>query len=175
VDDYTNDVIRRHERTRPEKEDDRTQHVLTLGAHAGPVFLTCRDNTQLLDTIRHDMNARPLYHFNAPDGITHTVWRVPDPRQYVDLLAGIDFAYVADGHHRIASAARAAQKRREDNPGHTGREAYNWFLGALFPASQLHILPYNRFVSDTGGLTGAQIFEKLGSVGRIFESDEPAP
>jgi uncharacterized protein (DUF1015 family) len=121
------------------------------------------------------MNSRPMFHFNAPDGITHTVWAVDDPQQYVDLLAGVECLYVADGHHRTASAARAAAERRAANPGHRGDEAYNWFLGALFPASQLDILAYNRFVTDPGGLGAAEVLERLADVGTVTPTDEKVP
>ncbi len=154
IDDYGNDIIRKHEKTRQVKEDDRTNLVRALSAHTGPIFLTYRD--------RADVNARiatilsseaPLFDFTAPDGIAHKVWRIADPAPFVSTFAEVPLAYVADGHHRSASAWRVGNERRAANPAHTGEEDYNWFLGVLFPAQQLKILPYNRAVLDLNGHT----------------------
>jgi uncharacterized protein (DUF1015 family) len=146
VQDYENNIILRHEKTRRVKEDDRTRHVLAVNANTGPVFLAYRDQPSITRLMREDMNARPLYHFVAPDGVTHTVWPVNEADSYVRAFQGVAHAYVADGHHRAASAARAAAHRRSTNPSHRGDEEYNWFLAALFPASELRILPYHRIV-----------------------------
>ncbi len=107
IDDYANNVIRKHEKTRQDKEDDRTRHMLTLNANPGPVFLTYRPREAITTLVNDDVNDRPLFHFNAPDNITHTVWIVHDPQPYLDACAGMEAAYVADGHHRSAAAARA--------------------------------------------------------------------
>ena len=168
LDDYASHVIRKHERTRPDKEDDRTRHILSLGAQAGLVLLTFRFVEAFETQARKDVNARPLCHFDAPDGVTHTVWRVPDATVYQDIFAAIDYAYVADGHHRIASAARAAAER-PDGPD----PEHDWFVAALFPASVLTILPYNRFVAETGGLTADQVLRRLADVGTVTPVDGP--
>ena len=175
IDDYANNLIKKHEKTRKEKEDDRTRHVKTLNANAGPVFLTYRDRVDIDNLVERDMNARPLYHFDAPDGVTHTAWAVPDPKPYVDAFREVPCAYVADGHHRSASAARAGAEKRAANPDHTGNEEYNWFLTVLFPAGQLRILPYNRVVLDLNGRSVAEVLEGLRQVGSLSETDEPAP
>ena len=117
VDDYNNDVIRKHEKTRRDKEDDRTRHVLEVNAHTGPVFLTFRDDERIAALIDADTNSRPLFHFNAGDGVTHTVWTITDTQAYIDAFGQLPVAYVADGHHRSASASRAAAERAAANPG----------------------------------------------------------
>ena len=168
LEDYASGVIRKHERTRPDKEDDRTRHILSLGAQTGLVLLTFRFVKAFETQAQQDVNARPLCHFDAPDGVTHTVWRVPDATVYRDIFAAIDYAYVADGHHRIASAARAAAERTDGpDPEH------DWFVAALFPSSALTILPYNRFVAQTGGLTADQVLRRLAVVGTVTPVDGP--
>ncbi|MBT8485397.1 MAG: DUF1015 domain-containing protein [Phycisphaerales bacterium] len=175
VEDYRRDLIKKHEKTRPDKENDRTRHLLALNAHAGPVFLTYRDSPSIDALVAEDRNQRPLYHFDAPDGVTHTVWEVRDPRAYVEAFGVVPCAYVADGHHRAASAFRAARERREHNPAHTGEEEYNWFLTVLFPASQLHILPYHRLVRDLGDRTPEAIRRELTRAGPLTETSTPQP
>lgn len=171
LDDYASGVIRKHERTRPDKEDDRTRHILALGAQAGLVLLTFRFVEAFETQAHRDVNARPLCHFDAPDGVTHTVWRVPDAGVYQDIFAAIDCAYVADGHHRIAGAARAAAERRNGPDGPD--QEHDWFVAALFPAPALTILPYNRFVTETGGLTADEVLRRLAAVGTVTAVDGP--
>ncbi len=184
IDDYAGDVIKKHERTRPDKEDDRTRHVLTLNANAEPVFLSYRDGSgmdgspgasRLGDLIARDVTAPPLMDFTSDDGVRHTVWRVADPAAYEAAFTAVPAAYVADGHHRCASAWRAGQELRAKNPLHTGQEEYNWFLAVLFPASDLRILPYNRLVRDLGGRTADQFLEALAGLGRLTLGAESAP
>ncbi|MHC4446865.1 MAG: DUF1015 domain-containing protein [Planctomycetota bacterium] len=175
VDDYANNVIKKHEKTRPDKENDRTRHILTVGAHTGLVLLAYRASTTCDQLVQTDMNARPLYHFNTSDGVTHTVWRVRDPAPYVEHFARLDAAYIADGHHRVASAARAAAERRAGNAGHRGDEEYNWFTVALFPADQLTTMPYNRVVTNLGGQSPEQVLDRLSRVGKVTETDRPRP
>jgi uncharacterized protein (DUF1015 family) len=175
VDDYENDVIRKHEKTRPDKEDDRTRHVLTLNAHAEPVFLTYRGEQRIDELTAAVLRTEPLYDFSAPDGVRHTVWRIPDNGALVQAFEAVPTAYVADGHHRSASAWRAGKERRAANPRHRGNEEYNWFLAVLFPADQLSILPYNRVVRDLAGKTPAAVLRDLAGVGRVTRTDEPRP
>jgi uncharacterized protein (DUF1015 family) len=175
VDDYENDVIRKHEKTRPDKEDDRTRHVLTLNAHAEPVFLTYRGEKRIDELTAAVLRTDPLYDFTAPDGVRHTVWRIPDNGALVQAFESVPTAYVADGHHRSASAWRAGKERRAANPRHRGNEEYNWFLAVLFPADQLSILPYNRVVRDLAGKTPADVLRDLAGVGRVTRTDEPRP
>ncbi len=175
VDEYDQDLIKKHEKTRPEKEDDRTRHVLTMSAHAGPVFLTYR-GTQAIDAlVAHVVQSDPLYDFTAPDGVGHTVWRVTDHAALTQAFADVSCTYVADGHHRSASASRARASMRDGNPAHDGSEDYNLFLAALFPESQLQILAYNRVVHDLNGMTPAALLDRIGSTMEVVEDANPAP
>jgi uncharacterized protein (DUF1015 family) len=169
VEDYNNDRIKKHEHTRKAKEDDRTRHVLTLMANAGPVFLTMRDTAALNDLIASDSEGEPLYDFTATDGVQHTVWQVSHPDAYVQAFKEVPCTYVADGHHRSASAARAGRELRGKNPNHTGEEEYNWFLTAIFPANQLKILAYNRVVKDLNGKSADEVLAALGEIGTVEE------
>ena len=177
VDDYGNDIIKKHEKTRQVKEDDRTRLVDALSAHTGPIFLTYKDRAAVDARVAAILSGeRPIFDFTAPDGIAHRVWRIADAAPFVAAFGEVDFAYVADGHHRSASAWRVSMERRAQNPAHTGREDYNWFLGVLFPASQLQILPYNRIVHDLNGLTAEQFLEKVSAAGiTVAPTEEKAP
>ncbi len=177
IDDYGNDIIRKHEKTRQVKEDDRTNLVRALSAHTGPIFLTYRDRTDVNARIAEILaNESPLFDFTAPDGIAHKVWRVADPAPFVAAFAEVPFSYVADGHHRSASAWRVGTERRAANPNHTGNEDYNWFLGVLFPAQELKILPYNRAVLDLNGLDPREFLAGLESAGfRRTETTQKTP
>jgi uncharacterized protein (DUF1015 family) len=175
IDDYERNVIRKHEKTRKDKEDDRTRHVLTLDANAEPVFLTYRGSEDVDRLVERAVQTAPLYDFSAPDGVRHTVWRVADTRPLSAAFGMIPVAYVADGHHRSASAWRAGREKRARNARHFGNEEYNWFLAVLFPADQLAILPYNRVVKDLAGQTPAQVLERLRALGRVSETRNPVP
>jgi uncharacterized protein (DUF1015 family) len=175
VEEYEKDVIRKHEKTRQDKEDDRTRHVLTLEAHAEPVFLTYRAMSHIEKLTEPLLQTPPLYDFEAPDGVRHTVWRVSDTGPWIDAFRSVPNAYVADGHHRSASAWRAGKERAAGNPGHTGEEEYNWFLAVLFPSNHLSILPYNRVVRDLNGKSPEVILEKLGELGKLSRTDDPVP
>ena len=161
VDDYENNRILKHEKTRKAKEDDRTRHIIELNAHAGPVFLTYRDVQLVNELVETEISNPPEVDFIAPDGVQHSVWSVQNVDSFVAAIGDVPCTYVADGHHRAASAWRAAQQRKEQNEHHTGSEEYNWFLTVLFPASQLKILAYNRVVKDLNGLDVRQLLERL--------------
>jgi uncharacterized protein (DUF1015 family) len=150
VDEYDDDRIRKHERTRPDKEDDRTRHVVEMRCQAEPIFLAYRDRADIDALVAATVATPPLFDFTADDGVAHTVWRVEEPGGLVDAFARVPLLYVADGHHRAASASRARAHFKGLNPRHTGQEEYNRVLATLFPAGQLRILPYNRVVSDLG-------------------------
>jgi len=175
IDDYASNAIRKHEHTRPDKEDDRTRHVLTLNAHAEPVFLAYAGQPFITRLTSTAQEAAPLFDFEADDGVRHRVWRVKDPGPFVDGFRRVDPVYVADGHHRSASAVRAGQERRKANPKHTGDEEYNWFLGVLFPAGQLRILPYHRVVRDLNGLSADEFLTRLRIVGGLEPTTTPLP
>jgi uncharacterized protein (DUF1015 family) len=170
VDDYDQDSIRKHEKTRVDKENDRTRLTDALSANPGPVFLTYRSLPELDQLADEAVRAQPLYDLVADDGIRHTVWRVPGGQAIIEAFRGVPLCYVADGHHRAASAARVARERRAANPKHTGEEDYNWFLTVLFAGDQLKVLPYNRLLHDLNGLSPAQCMERLRAVARV----EPA-
>ena len=175
VDDYDAEIIKKHEKTRRDKEDDRTRLVDTLGANTGPIFLTYRDTAALGALAARTATEKPLHDFTAPDGIRHTVWRIPGGEEWVAAFGSVPVAYIADGHHRAASAARVARTRRERNPQHTGAEDYHWFLSVLFPASELKILPYNRIVADLNGKTPAAFLAEVkGSFG-LSPDAPPSP
>jgi uncharacterized protein (DUF1015 family) len=175
VDDYEHDVIRKHEKTRQDKEDDRTRHVLTLNANAEPVFLTYRGRAEIDRLVDAITSAAPLYDFTAPDGVQHTVWRVADSKALAQAFGSVSLAYVADGHHRSASAWRAGKELKGKNPLHRGVEEYNWFLAVLFPSDQLRILPYNRVVRDLNGQSPAQVLERLRGLGKLSAATDPVP
>lgn len=151
VDDYDNDIIKKHEKTRKEKEDDRTNHIITTEAQTGAVFLTYKEVSKVDEIVNKTMaDTDPLYNFTAPDGIKHIVWIMPEKYEetIINEIAKVKNLYIADGHHRAASASRARKVKQENNPLHKGNEEYNFFFAVLFPANQLKILPYNRVVHD---------------------------
>ena len=175
IEDYERDIIKKHEKTRRDKEDDRTRLIGTLSADTGPVFLTYRDSATIDALVADTLKTAPLYDFTAPDGIAHTVWRVAGGEAFVEQFRNVPVAYVADGHHRTASACRVGRERREANPAHTGNEDYNWFLAVLFPASQLQILPYNRAVKDLHGHTKDTLLEAVSRVFTLRHGGTPSP
>ena len=175
IDDYENDVIKKHEKTRRDKEDDRTRHVLTLNANAEPVFLTVKDDAALDRLMAEATKAAPLYDFTARDGVQHTIWRVADARPYVEAFGRIPAAYVADGHHRCASAWRAGKELRSKHPGAGPDAEFNWFLAVLFPANQLRILSYNRVVKDLGGMSPEDFLARLAKIGKASPTTNPNP
>jgi uncharacterized protein (DUF1015 family) len=175
VDDYNNGLIKKHEKTRQVKEDDRTNHVLALDANSGPVFLTYRGTDSIQRITENEINKRPMFHFVAEDGVTHTGWKVEKENEMLKAFSEIHVAYVADGHHRSASAARAAIERKNKNENHNGTEEYNWFLTVLFPADQLDILPYNRTVSDLCGKSPETLLADLSSIGSVTPCDKAIP
>lgn len=164
IDDYVNGVIKKHENTREEKELDRIRHVDTVNAQTGPIFLAYRQNTALKEIVAEEKTKPALYDFVSDDGIRHRVWRI-DGADRTDAIeaafAAIPSTYIADGHHRAASAVKVGLKRRTEHPGYTGEEPFNYFLSVLFPDEELMILPYNRVVRDLNGMSTKQFFEKL--------------
>ncbi|TVQ12880.1 MAG: DUF1015 domain-containing protein [Balneolaceae bacterium] len=164
VEDYDNGLIVKHELTRPDKEDDRTRHILTQQAHAEPVMLTFRDSGSiggLMDTITA---TEPLYSFTAGDGVEHLVWRVEDTSVFVRAFGEVGKLYVADGHHRCKSASRAVEAMKKENPGHTGSEEYNFFPAVIFPMDQMHIMPYNRVIYKAADSTVLRMCRELKAV-----------
>jgi uncharacterized protein (DUF1015 family) len=175
VEDYDAELIKKHEKTRKDKEDDRTRLIDTLGANTGPVFLTYRDEAAVTALVDAKVRETPLHDFTAPDGIRHTVWRIAGGEEWISAFGRVPLSYIADGHHRAASAARVARLRRAKNPQHTGAEDYNWFLCVLFPASELKILPYNRFVGDLNGRTPEAFLAEVKARFGLEENAAPTP
>lgn len=175
IEDYEQDIIKKHEKTRKDKEADRTRLIDTISANTGPVFLTYRDQPAIDQLVKEETASAPLFDFTAVDGIRHTVWRGTDGERIVKLFGELPAAYVADGHHRTASAASVGRQRRENNPLHNGLENYNWFLAVLFPASQLRILPYNRAVSDLNGHNATAFLAEVKKRFTVREGAAAAP
>jgi len=162
VDEYEADLIRKHEHTRPKKENDRTRHIDALDANTGPVFLTYHACPEIDDLVERLTAGALSYDFKAPDGIQHVLWVVDDAADRDALVAAfrnVPELYVADGHHRSAAATRIRALRRDANPDHTGEEAYNFFLTVIFPHDQMMILDYNRVVRDLAGKNGQSLIE----------------
>ncbi|MEZ5384300.1 MAG: DUF1015 family protein [Prosthecobacter sp.] len=179
TEDYEKDIIKKHEKTRPDKENDRTRLVDTLGANTGPIFLTYRQRPGISALIEGFMKQeRPIYDINAPDGVRHQVWRL-SLGLCVSLTglfeSQVPCAYVADGHHRAASAFRVSKMRREANPNHDGSENYNWFLSVLFPGDELKILPYNRAVKDLNCLDREEFIKKVGDIFTMKPTNVKSP
>lgn len=174
IDDYLNNVIKKHENTRADKEVDRITHVDTLSAQTGPIFLAYRADSVINDAVKKTKENKALYDFISPDGIRHQVWKMTDITLVENVrkaFEGIDFVYIADGHHRAASAVKVGLKRRRENPGYTGNEEFNYFLSVLFPDEELMILPYNRVVKDLNGYTQEEFLNKIKEKFDIAESD----
>ena len=164
VDDYLNGVIKKHELTRPDKEEDRMKHVRINNANIEPVFFAYPDNAELDAIVAETVKGEPEYDFTAPDGFGHHFWLINDPatiQRITELFAAIPYLYIADGHHRTAAAALVGAEKARQNPHHRGDEEYNYFLAVCFPASQLHIIDYNRVVKDLNGLSDEEFLARL--------------
>jgi uncharacterized protein (DUF1015 family) len=164
VDEYEQNLIKKHENTRPVKEDDRTRHIDALDANTGPVFLTYKARSEIDALVARLTDDDPTYDFTAPDGIQHVLWVIDDSANRDALVSAfrkVPALYVADGHHRSAAATRIRAARRDANPNHTGNESYNFFLTVIFPDDQMMILDYNRVVRDLNGLEPAAFLSRV--------------
>ncbi len=168
VEDYRQNVIKKHEKTRQAPEDDRTKHITATNAQTGPVFLTYRDREDIDGYVARIEQTPPLYDVAANDGVRHTIWRVESPAELVQAFAKVSSVYIADGHHRAAAASRVARERN-------GAGDSEWAQGVLFPASQLRILPYNRCVKDLHGLTPEQFLQNVSTIFHVTENVDPQP
>jgi uncharacterized protein (DUF1015 family) len=175
IDEYDNSTIRKHERTRRDKEDDRTRHMLMLRAQTGPVFLTYRARTEIDELVNAAIGADALYDLTAPDGVRHTIWRLNDTDALVKSFESVPLLYIADGHHRAASASRARAELKQQSFAHTGQEDYNYFLTVIFPDSQVQILAYNRTVHDLNGLSKEKFLDAVRAQFTITEDANPEP
>ncbi len=177
VDEYDNDIILKHERTRPDKENDRTRHMLTISAQTGPVFLTYRPNDEVNGLVNELVRTAPLFDFVAPDGIAHAVWQVPTERnqEIIAAFGQVPKLYIADGHHRAKSASRARAELRSKNQNHTGNEEYNFFQCVLFPSDQVRILAYNRAVKDLNGYSPDDFLKEVEREFEVRMDVDPIP
>lgn len=164
IDDYLNGTIKKHENTREEKELDRINHVDTMSAQTGPIFLTYRSRQDLKDFIISIKGTKPLYDFVSEDEIRHQVWKIDNSdtvAQIKDIFSKIDSIYIADGHHRAASAVKVGLKRRQEHPDYSGTEEFNYFLSVLFPENELMIYDYNRILTDLNGLSWDKVLDAI--------------
>lgn len=181
VEDYFNDVIKKHEFTRPEKEQDRIEHMEAVKAHVGPIFLTYAPNETVRSVVEKVISTVPVNDFTTADDIRHTLWVIDHAQDvetiYTAFQKEIPCTYIADGHHRTASAAKVGKKLQSQNPAHTGQEEYNFFLSVLFPADELAIMDYNRVIKDLNGLTKETLLAKLSGKFSVspIESDKAKP
>ena len=173
IDDYNNNIIKKHENTRADKEQDRINHVDRCSAQTGPIFLAYRADEVIRNEVAKAKETKPLYSFTSPDGIRHQVYKISNAQSVENIekaFAGIDDIYIADGHHRAASAVKVGLKRREEHPDYTGEEEFNYFLSVLFPDEELMIMPYNRVVKDLNGYSKEEFIKKTEEKFEIEES-----
>ena len=176
IDDYQNNIIKKHENTRADKEIDRINHVDTCNAQTGPIFLAYRANDVIRAIVNKTKKEKVIYDFTSEDGITHRVWKIADEKDVKDIcdaFGTINSIYIADGHHRAASAVKVGLKRRQENPNYDGTEEFNYFLSVLFPDEELMIMPYNRVVKDLNGNTKEEYLEKVSKCFDIEKVSEP--
>ena len=174
IDDYQNGVIKKHENTRAEKEADRIRHVDVCSAQTGPIFLAYRANETLTKLVAQTKEEQPLYDFVSEDGIRHRVFKIGQEKNcktIEETFAAINQIYIADGHHRAASAVKVGLKRRDTYPEYTGAEEFNYFLSVLFPGEELMIMDYNRVVKDLNGLSEVAFLDKVKEVFDVVEAD----
>lgn len=175
IDDYTNNIIKKHELTREEKEIDRINHVYKCEAHTGPIFLTYRENKNISNIVNEWVKKEPIYDFKADDGIIHTVWIIDDEdtvNRLQDLFKTVKYLYIADGHHRSASAVKVGHIKRAEKESYTGEEEFNFFLSISYPDSELEVLDYNRTVKDLNGLSKDDFLSKVKENFEVVESKE---
>ena len=173
VEEYKSGHIKKHELTRADKEIDRTKHIAAVNAHTGPILITYRAEDSIDHIVEKNVDTQPEYDFNAADGISHTVWIVDNEKDIKDLkeeFLKVDSLYIADGHHRAASAAAVAGMRRTEKPNHRGDEEYNYIMAVLFPHNQLKIMDYNRVVKDLNGRSEREFISKVGEKFLIFRN-----
>lgn len=174
IDEYMQGIIKKHELTREDKEQDRIRHVDICNANTGPIFLAYRTVDEISEIVDNVKKNAPVYDFTAEDGIIHRAWIIDDEEtinRLVKLFKDVPNLYIADGHHRNASAAKVGLKRRNENPNYTGDEEFNYYLAVIFPSDQLKILDYNRVVKDLNGLSEEEFIKKLSEKFDIAETE----
>ncbi|MDU3349112.1 MAG: DUF1015 family protein [Clostridium sp.] len=175
IDDYTNNIIKKHELTREDKEIDRINHVYKCEAHTSPIFLTYRANKNISNIINEWMKKEPVYDFKSEDGVSHTVWIIEDEcivNKISELFKSVEYLYIADGHHRSASAVKVGHIKRAENEEYTGDEEFNYFLSISYPDSELEVLDYNRTVKDLNGLSKEEFLNKVSENFIVTKSNE---
>ena len=175
IDDYTNNIIKKHELTREEKEIDRINHVYNCEAHTGPIFLTYRENKEISSIVNEWIKKEPIYDFKADDGVLHTVWVIDDENivnKLQELFKSVKYLYIADGHHRSASAVKVGHIKRAEKENYTGEEEFNFFLSISYPDSELEVLDYNRTVKDLNGLSKEEFLSKVKENFEVIERNE---
>ena len=175
VDEYENGTIKKHEKTRPDKVEDRTSHILAVGAQTGLIFLAFRNTDAIRGLLSDAVDQEPLYDFVCSAGVQQTIWRITETGPWTTAFAEVPEIYIADGHHRAESAKLARELSRAKNPDHTGSEEYNFVMAGIFPAEDLHILAYNRVVHDLNDLTNDEFFGKLRENFIVEKTDEKTP
>lgn len=176
IDEYDAGLIKKHEKTRPDKVKDRTEHMIHLGAQTGLIFLAFRGTDETRRIIAEETGREPLFECPCDaGGVTQTVWRVENTAALVAAFGEVPALYVADGHHRAESASLARKTLKEKNPAHTGDEPYNFVMAGVFPAEDLKILPYNRAVKDLNGLSQAEFIGKLSTAFRVEPTGDKVP
>lgn len=175
IDEYDSGLIKKHERTRKDKEDDRTRHLLTIEAQTGPVFLTYRGQPEINFLVAQATQEEPLFDFTAVDGVTHTLWTVKETSKWVEAFKKVPALYIADGHHRAASASRARTELTKRLPQHTDKEGCHFVLAVAFPAKELQVLPYHRILRDLNGLSPEQVLTRLSEQFLITPHANPNP
>ncbi len=175
IDEYLNNTIKKHEFTLPKKEVDRINNFDYCDANTAPIFLTYRDNDDLQSIMDEYTKETPEYDFVSEDGVSHIVWVISndeDNKRIQELFAGVEFLYIADGHHRSASSAKVGLKRREDNPLYTGEEEFNFFMSVIFPESHLYIMDYNRVIQDLNGKTESEFITEVEKSFTVEKKDD---
>ena len=174
IDEYLNGIIKKHELTREDKEQDRIRHVDICNANTGPIFLAYSPVDEISAIIENVKKNAPVYDFTAEDGIKHRAWVIDNDEtanKLIELFKAVPNLYIADGHHRNASAAKVGLKRRAEHPDYTGDEEFNYYLAVIFPSDQLKIMDYNRVVKDLNGMTSEEFMNKLAEKFDIHEAD----
>lgn len=175
LDEYENGLIKKHEKTRPDKVEDRTRHILTLRAQTGLVFFAFRHTAKIHDLISEGTKSEPLYDFVSEQNVRHQIWKIICADDLIEAFAEVPALYIADGHHRVEAANQARKILREANPHHTGTEDYNYVAAGIFPDTDLKILAYNRIVKDLNGFGENKFLEKLEQNFVVAETENPIP
>ncbi|RKX96542.1 MAG: DUF1015 domain-containing protein [Spirochaetes bacterium] len=175
VDEYDRGIIKRHELTRKDKEDDRLKHMLTLSAHTGPVLLAFKSNKEINNLLNKSIKNAPLYDFTAEDNVRHTLWRITDDDPFVEVFNGLPALYIADGHHRAAGASRVKKEMIKRLRKINGDEEFNYFLAVAFPDNQLKIYPYNRYIKELNGISTEDFLEKVRGIFKVVDNGMVEP